>query len=352
MSLLKIKYIPYDIKFTSPFKTSKGLIERRRGFFININETAWGEAAPFPEFGSESFAESEAALKDMFGLSEGKACEVPGDFFENKLERLNVLPALRHGLEQAYLNSRCLSENTYLEKILNVNLRPKIFVNALIGLLSPEEVLEKALELTEKGYTTLKLKAGRSDFNLDKKALHLLRNSLGNRIKLRIDVNGRWEFPHAVNYVKELEEYGLEYIEQPVEKKEDFFRLSELSKVPLAADEILRNTRDASEIIRRSPASVLILKPMMLGGITETLRIIKDAEAEGVKTVISSSFETSLGRSMAVFLAMSQKSETAHGLGTKDFLERDPFTDPFEVKGGAIDLKSSIFPNTSGKYKL
>lgn len=352
MSILKIKYIPYDIKFTNPFNTSKGVIERRRGFFINVNEAAWGEAAPFPEFGSESYSEAETALKEVLGLSEGKVCEVTRDFLEGKLEGLNLLPALRHGLEQAYLNFRSLSEKTSLEKILNVNLKPKINVNGLIGLVSPEEVLEKALELTEKGYTTLKLKAGRSNFSLDKKSVHLLRNNLSPRVKLRIDVNGKWELPEALTYVKELEEYSLEYIEQPVGKKEDFLHLAALSKAPLAADEILRNTRDAAEVIRRSPDSVLILKPMMLGGITQTLKIIKEAEASGVKTVISSSFETSLGLSASVFLALAQKSDTAHGLGTKGFLERDPFGEPFEVKGGVIEPKSLMFTHTPDKYKI
>ncbi|HEX2868322.1 MAG TPA: o-succinylbenzoate synthase [Ignavibacteriales bacterium] len=352
MSVLKIKYIPYGIKFTSPFVTSKGAVERRRGFFICINETAWGEAAPFPEFGSESYIESEAALKELFGLSEGEVCELTRDSFEGKLQSLNFLPALRHGLEQAYLNFRSLSEKTSLEKILGVKLSPGINVNGLIGLVSPEEALGKALELTKKGFTTLKLKAGRNDFNLDKKSLELLRNNLSPKVKLRIDVNGKWEPSQAVAYIKELEEYGLEYIEQPVRGKEDFFQLAALSKVPLAADEIVRNAGDASEVIRRSPESVLILKPMMLGGIARTLSIIKEAEASGVKTVISSSFETSLGLSAAVFLALSQKSDTAHGLGTQGFLESDPFGDFPEVKGGIIESQSSIFTDPSFKYKI
>ena len=341
----EIKYFPYDIKLKNAFSTSGGVLSSRKGFFIKIsgreNENAWGEAAPLPEFGSESFNEAESKLKAMFGLASGISVSVDPETFNSKLQELNSFPALRHGLEQAWLNFKCLKEKTSLDRLLKVKLNSSITINGLIGLHSPEEVLIKGRELYNEGFRTLKLKAGRSDFSLDKKCLRLLRNQFSDRIKLRIDVNGKWNFPDAVSHLKELEEFSLEYVEQPVAGKEDFFNLQKISKVPLAADEIIRNINDVSEAIKKAPGIVLVLKPMMLGGLTKTLQIIKDAEASGVKTVISSSFETSIGRSAAIFLASSLSSGLAHGLGTKGFLEGEPFNDPFELNNGVIEVDSS-----------
>ncbi|MGE5351211.1 MAG: o-succinylbenzoate synthase [Acidobacteriota bacterium] len=344
----EIKYIPYDIKLNEPFLTSGGLIKSRKGFFIAIslseNETALGEAAPLPEFGSESYSEAENALQSLPGLSRGKSVLFEPEVFQKKLEALDAFPALRHGLEQAWLSYRALNEKTSLDGLLNVKLKDKIQVNGLIGLLSPEEVLLRARVLFNEGFTTLKLKAGRDSFSLDKKSAGLLREHFGSKISIRMDVNGKWSLPEALKNIKELEEFSPEYIEQPVAGKEDFFRLVNESKVPLAADEIIRSTGDALEVLEKAPGAYLILKPMMLGGITETLKIIKDAEASGIKTVISSSFETSVGRSAAIFLAAAASDVSiAHGLGTKGFLEGEPYCDPFEIKDGAISVNGSKF---------
>lgn len=347
MKLPEIKYIPYDIKLKKTFLTSGGLISNRKGFFIcisfNENETAFGEAAPLPEFGSESYSEAENALQSLFGLSANISALFDPEVFQNKLERISTLPALRHGLEQAWLNFRVLNEKTSLDRFLNLKLKDEIDVNGLIGLLSPDEVLLKARALFDEGFTTIKMKAGRDDFSLDRKSVEILREHFGSKVNIRLDVNGKWELREAISHIKELEEFFPEYIEQPVAEKEDFFRLMKESGVPLAADEIIRSTDDALEVMTKVPGAVLILKPMMLGGITSVLKIIKDAETSGIKTVISSSFETSVGRSAAIVLAAASGCDVAHGLGTKGFLEHEPYSDPFEIKSGVIKIDSSKF---------
>ncbi|MCU7494674.1 MAG: o-succinylbenzoate synthase [Ignavibacteria bacterium] len=348
MNFPGIKYLPYEIKLKEPFITSGRVIEKRKGFFICIssggeNEIAWGEAAPLPEFGSETYSEAERALNEQFGLLPNKEGIIEPDLFETKLSEIASLPALSHGLEQAWLGFRALKENTSLDRFLSVKLKRSVSLNGLIGLMSPGEALLRAQMLVEQGFKTLKLKAGRSDFSEDRKSLEAIRSHFGDKIKLRLDVNGKWQFCDALNYVKELEEFNLEYIEQPVLGKEDFFNLAKISPVALAADEIIRNSTEAFDAMGKNPGIVLILKPMMLGGIRKTLQILKAAEASGVKAVISSSFETSLGRAMLVFLAASLNSSMAHGIATKDFLESEPFQDPFEIKDGSIESGSALF---------
>ncbi|HEX2963814.1 MAG TPA: o-succinylbenzoate synthase [Ignavibacteriales bacterium] len=343
----EIKYIPYDIKLNEPFLTSGGVIRSRKGFFIAIslseNETALGEASLLPEFGSESYSEAESALQSLFGLNVNKSLLFDPEKFQKKLETLEAFPALRHGLEQAWLNFRALNEKTTLDRLLNVKLKEEIHVNGLIGLLSPDEVLSRARRLVSEGFRTIKLKAGRDNISEDIKSVELIREHFGSKINIRLDVNGKWAFPEALKHIKELEELSPEYIEQPVMGKEDFFRLVKESKIPLAADEIIRSTSDALEVIEKAPGAHLILKPMMLGGITSALKIMHNAEASGNKSVISSSFETSVGRSAAIFLAAASNGPLAHGLGTKGFLQNEPYCDPFEIKGGVIKVKGSRF---------
>jgi O-succinylbenzoate synthase len=82
----------------------------------------------------------------------------------------------------------------------------------------------------------------------------------------------------------------------------------------------------------------LILKPMMLGGIINTMKIVDMAKKNKIKTVITSSFESAVGRSFAILAASFLKDETAHGLGTAEYFEKDLVEDPYTVKDGIISL--------------
>ncbi len=77
---------------------------------------------------------------------------------------------------------------------------------------------------------------------------------------------------------------------------------------------------------------------MMLGGLTTAMKIIGEAEKKGIKIVITSSFETSIGRSIAVFTAGILKKQTAHGLAVADYFKDTIVNDPFPVNNGIIKI--------------
>ncbi len=341
MKSLALTYSPYNLNLTRSFKTSKGEISERRGFILSLRSSAEtegiGEASPLPEFGSESFEEDEKALKNIqlmlkFDLNN----LVPS--IEESLADFNHLPALRSGLEQAILNLICIERKTTLSELFNKPVSRNISVNGVIGLLNPEEALAKAIEFRKNSYRTLKIKLGREKFEDDYLVLKNVRNEIGKNIKIRVDVNGKWGVDEAINNLKQIEGFDIEYVEQPVPSIEDFIEIQKGTSIPLAADESLRSYDDAIKIIKNNLASVLILKPMMLGGLTTSLKIIDEAEKNNFKVVISSSFETSIGRSIAVFAAGILKQQSAHGLDVSDYFPKTIVKDPFPVNNGIIKL--------------
>ena len=208
----------------------------------------------------------------------------------------------------------------------------------MIGFNSTEGTLEIAKELLNIGYKTLKIKIGRENFEDDFKTIEKIRNIAGPGINLRIDANSKWNFESAKINLKKLEKFNIEYCEQPVSKSINFIRLRELTPIPLAADESIHSIKDADYFITTKASSVLILKPMMLGGIINTLKIADRAKKEKIKVVISSSFESAIGRSFAILAATFLKNEIAHGLGTAELFEKDLVEDPYPVKNGAISI--------------
>lgn len=334
----------YTLKFKKPFETSKGIIEGRKGFLIYLKsdtgKTGVGDAAPFPEFGSESYADTENAIKNIKLNLKVNFQDIETSIIYS-LSNLDNLPALHHGFEQALLNLISKEKNLSINEILNESSKKNIKVNAVIGFLPPEESAKEAERLINQGYKTIKIKAGRNNFEDDYQCIKAVREAAGEKINIRIDVNGKWTLKEAVNNMKRLEPIKLEYVEQPVKNIINFIQLRNKTAIPLAADESIRTVKDAADFIQRKAASVLVLKPMMLGGIIPVLTIKNVAEKAGIKVVITSSFESVVGRSMAVFAASTVKENVAHGLATGDYFEKDLFSNPYPVRNGIISLATN-----------
>ena len=143
-----------------------------------------------------------------------------------------------------------------------------------------------------------------------------------------------------MKYLSKLKELNLEYAEQPVRSLENFIKLKSRISVPLAADESIRTIKDAENFIKKNALDYLILKPMIIGGLLPTLEIIDLAENNNIIPVITSSFESAIGKANAVIAAATVNNEVAHGLALNDYFKNDLITDPFPVKDGKISLSN------------
>ncbi len=343
MKIVKSSSSSYTLKLKQPFTTSKSKITERKGFLIklfseNVNK-GYGDCCPLPDFGSESYEQVEQMLQDFQLKIFIDLDDIEGSVLKT-LKPLNNYPTLKHGFEQALLNLISREQNISLNEILNSSSKKIIDVNSAIPFLSPKESTLKAIELVGEGYKTLKLKVGRKEFADDLACVKSVRETVGNDIKIRLDANGNWDLAKAAAYLKKLEEFSIEYIEQPVNDIENYLKLSKQTFIPLAADESIRTLKDVYDFVSQKAISVLILKPMMLGGIIPTNKIIEYAEDNNIKTVVTTSLDSVIGRSFAVLAASFVKDDIAHGLGTADLFENDLYPDPYPVKNGQIHLSN------------
>ena len=341
MKDLQLTYSPYTLILKKSFFTARTEIKERRGFILRLTDQdgfeGIGDCCPFPEFGSESIANVENVLSDFKLKVIIDESEIEKSI-NNCLINYNKLPALRHGLEQAIINIICSKNKTTINNLLNLKIKKQVNVNAVIGFLDVEESVKAAETLIGEGFTTLKIKVGRSNFEEDFSAIKFIRQTIGDNIKLRIDSNGKWNLNEAITNLNALEQFDIEYAEQPVIKLSDYIKLKKKTNIPLAPDESIRSVKEAKEFIKSGAVSYLILKPMMIGGLLPTLEIIKQASAENITPVITSSFESAVGKTNAVIAAASVKSNVAHGLSVADHFINTITNDPFPIKSGKIIL--------------
>jgi O-succinylbenzoate synthase len=105
-------------------------------------------------------------------------------------------------------------------------------------------------------------------------------------------------------------------------------------KVLIAADESIRKASNPIEVARRNAADVMMLKVQPLGGIDRSLQI---AQQTGLRAVVSSALETSIGLSQGAFLAAAlPELEFDCGLGTLSLMESDISSEPLRPVAGRI----------------
>ena len=165
-----------------------------------------------------------------------------------------------------------------------------------------------------------------------------VRQALGPDVRLRIDANGAWGVEQAIRAVRELEEYDLEMVEQPVAAGDlpGLARVRAAVDVPIAADEDVTNVEAAERVLEAGAADVLVVKPMVVGGLHPARRII---DLAAVKVVVTTTIDAGIGTAAALHLAATlPPGGPACGLATGSLLTADLITRPLVARCGRMGL--------------
>ncbi|MGO4956256.1 o-succinylbenzoate synthase [Luteococcus sp. Sow4_B9] len=182
--------------------------------------------------------------------------------------------------------------------------RDRIPVNVTVPAVDPEQARSIVVE---SGCSTAKVKVAERGQRLadDLARVEAVRDALGPQGRVRIDANGGWTLDEAVENLRQLARFDLEYAEQPVLDTEELARLrTQLAHhgidVRIAADESIRRSGDPERVKRLGAADVAVLKVQPLGGVRRCLQLAEDL---AMPVVVSSALETSVGIRMGVALA-------------------------------------------------
>ncbi len=216
-----------------------------------------------------------------------------------------------------------------------------VAVNCLLVLSgTPALDVAAACAQVEAGYTTLKLKPSGNPRDIGG-SLRAIRDAVGPRIELRLDLNGQLSEADAIGWLGTLGQVGLEYVEQPIEPAlgiEAMTRVRASIPMPLAADESVIDLHAAVALLEAGACDVLIVKPSRVGGPSASLEIARAAAAAGVATTISTLYESGIGVAAALHIAASVPGDRAHGLGTLALFESDLIGGGLPIAGGRMAL--------------
>ena len=89
-------------------------------------------------------------------------------------------------------------------------------------------------------------------------------------------------------------------------------------------------------MLEQRAADLLVLKPMLLGGVRPALELARRAAERGIGSFATTTFDSSVGAAAALHLAAALPWDAAQGLGTGDHLAADIVSHPLRPAGGRL----------------
>jgi len=147
-----------------------------------------------------------------------------------------------------------------------------------------DEVIDKAGRSRERGIGGIKIKVGQPDRRLDLQRVDALRKHLGDDVPLMVDVNQQWDRITALRMGRELEQYRLEWIEEPLDAHDvaGHAALAAQLDTPIGTGEMLTSAAEALGYVDSGAVDVIMHDAPRLGGITPFLKVARAAEQRGM----------------------------------------------------------------------
>ncbi|CAA7053570.1 unnamed protein product [Microthlaspi erraticum] len=336
----------------------------REGFILSLTmddgSIGYGEVAPL-DGNRENLMDVEGQLQLVLHLMKGAKFSYMLPLLNGSISSWiwselgitasSIFPSVRCGLEMALLSAMAVRHDSSLFGILrsqkeeNGSAQPhSVQICALLDSEgTPSEVAYVARKLVEEGFSAIKLKVARRVSSVqDALVLQEVRRVVGNQIELRADANRRWTFEEAVKFGLLVKNCNLQYIEEPVQNKDDLIRFHEETGLPVALDETLDDFEECplrmlSKYTHPGVVAV-VLKPSVVGGFENAAKIARWAQQHGKMAVISAAYESGIGLSAYILFASYLEMENikisreknqgmtplvAHGLGTYKWFNED-----------------------------
>ena len=348
MKIMDIQIGRLSLPLAHPFKTALRTVERIEDIAVKVvgedGLVGYGEAPPTAVITGDTTGSILCAIEDYI-----KPALVGMDLNDlpNLMGRLNSClvhnTSPKAAVDMALYDLWAKSQGKPLYQLLG-NARSSFETDLTISVNSVDEMVKDALEATQRGFTTLKIKVGKEGM-ADIDRITAIRKAVGNDVKLRVDANQGWTAAQSVAIIKTMEARGLnvELVEQPV-PADDVAGLKYVTgqvETPILADEAVFSPTDAANLIALRACDLINIKLMKTGGIWNALKICELARQHHMDCMIGCMLESQVAVAAAAHLGGGQSVITMADLDGPSLCASEPFPGGPVFDGPTIRLRSS-----------
>jgi O-succinylbenzoate synthase len=317
MALKRIELYVLTLPLVEPFIISGGTMTHRRSLVLLLRDEAgnlgFGESPPFelPFYSEETLAGARHLLEQVL---------IPRVFKAQPDSPQSADALLRNGIrgnrfaraavDTAMWDLEAARQGTGLAQLLAARLQVEAASDLECGVAlgipadrSPETLRRWIDDALTRGYRRVKIKIAPG---WDSVAVKAARDAMsGSGLPLTVDANGAYEWPQHESTLRDLDNYDLLYIEQPLPPDElvGHARLSRELRTPVCIDETLHDARAARQITELDGPRIWNIKVHRIGGLTELCRIYPLARSFGAELWAGTMPESGIGSQSAIAAA-------------------------------------------------
>ena len=361
MKIVSIDAIPFRLRPRRDFKWA-GLAIQLGGFVLVRIRTddgivGYGEATPLPDWGGDHGRRSGETQGTVVSIIQDVLAPVLIGCDPLRVGEANACmqrAAIGHSYAKCAIDIALhdiwgKSLGVPVAQLLGGAVRDKVQVAHMVGLMPERDAMAEAEGAVEDGIRAFQIKGG-VDAGRDIRLIRQLRKTLGDGVTLRLDANqGYRHIKTAIGVIKELEDSGLDFIEQPVTGMRAMAEVTRAVPVPVVADESCWNAADALEVAQAGAADCISIYLAKAGGILGARHVAVVGEAAGLRSDVNGSIESGIGNaanlqfalatpsvSMAAVIPISAPAGSHPYRIGGNYYEDDVITAPFPVQDGYL----------------
>lgn len=295
----KAKIYRYCLPMDSGVILRDNKLTERVGYVIELTDgeqVGLGEVAPLVGFSHETSDEAGMQLQEQ---AERWVAGLPIDY-------ANMVPSVAFGLSMAQL------------ELAGELPRDGQYQAAPLCTGDPDELIPKLNEM--EGDKVAKIKVGLYEPIRDGMLVNLFLESIP-QLTLRLDANRAWTPEKAQQFAKYVTpslRQRISFLEEPCRSPGDSLSFAINTGIAIAWDETLQDAsrREDFRLEDLTGVKAIIIKPTLIGSVDFCIKLIEKAKSLGMKAVISSSIESSLGLTQLARFAKWQLPDEVPGLDT------------------------------------
>lgn len=286
---MKVQYWPYSLKFRHPFTISKGTKTHQPTLIVELDHMGikgYGEACAIAYYNIPvekmiADLETKKQFVEKFAFTDP---ERYWHYLHHLFPQNNFLVC---ALDIAAWDLYGKLKGKQLYEMWGGDISKNPVCDYTIGIDTIDKMLAK---MKEKPWPIYKIKVGTAD---DIAIVRALREN--TNAELRVDANAAWSLETALKLIPQLNELGVELVEQPLAKDdwEGMKVLYKKSELPLYADEACVLEQDVEKC--KDHFHGINIKLTKCSGITPARRMIQKARELDMKVMIGCMNESTVG---------------------------------------------------------
>ena len=335
-----------SLPFVEPLKTSYGAEPFKSAILVEVvtdtGVIGWGESAlkTKPSYGAETMAIASHIMQEflvpkLVGQTIQQPTDVPA-MFKSVRGNHHAKAGVEFAVWDAFAKANDMRlADCFVAFLPNEhNPRSHAIVGVSIGIQpSIEDTIAIIQKRLDQGYGRIKLKIAP---NWDVELARAVREHFPN-ISLMLDANSAYTLADA-DYLKQLDDLHLLMIEQPL-GYDDIYEHSQLQpqlNTPICLDESIYSAHDLQLMLTLNAGKILNLKPVRVGGFTESLKIYARCAEQKVPLWIGGMLETGIGRAANVAFASLPAVTLPSDISATDrYFNPDVTEPPFVLEQGS-----------------